>query len=188
VPYIAGEVEGLPAAVPPPLGQCGKKYCHLRCGGIEQELFSGAVREHQRFALFMFGASHTRRMTDSDTASRIKLVQGLPRWTSDGSMLTECVQILTQAELTSIDCVFLDIFSNTTYLGTDERGLPAEPQQDEEGGWHLPGTLDVAPARALRRMVRMATELAIAAGPALVIVCLPLPRYVLQRRHTHRQF
>jgi hypothetical protein len=37
----------------------------------------------------------------------------------------------------------------------------------------------VAPTRALRRTARMATELAIAAGPALVIVCLPLPRYVL---------
>jgi hypothetical protein len=129
--------------------------------------------------LIMIGASHTRRMTDSDAASRIKLMQGLPRWTSDGSQMTECVQILTQAELTSSDCVFLDIFSNNMFLGTDERRLPAEPEQDEEGGWHVHGTLDVAPARAIWRVARMATELVIAAGPALVILCLPLPRYVL---------
>jgi hypothetical protein len=73
----------------------------------------------------------------------------------------------------------LDIFSNNTFLGTDDRGLPAEPEQDEEGHWHVTGTLDVAPARALQRIAKLAAEIVVAAGPALIILSMPLARYVM---------
>jgi hypothetical protein len=126
----------------------------------------------------MIGASHTRRISDSSAASRIKLIKGLPRWTSDEHTVTDISAALSLAGLTEKDCVYFDLFSNKTFLGTDERGLPAEPEQDEEGAWHLRGTLDVAPARALQRIARMAADLVAAAGPATVIMCLPLARYV----------
>jgi hypothetical protein len=41
------------------------------------------------------------------------------------------------------------------------------------------GTLDVAPARSLQRIAKMAADLVAAAGPATVIMSLPLARYVV---------
>jgi hypothetical protein len=127
----------------------------------------------------MIGASHTRRISDSSAASWIKLIKGLPRWTSDESTVTDIIAALSLAGLSEKDCVYLDLFSNKTFLGTDERGLPAEPEQDEEGAWHLHGTLDVAPGRSLQRIARMAADLVAAAGPATAIVSLPLATYVV---------
>jgi hypothetical protein len=126
----------------------------------------------------MIGASHTRRISDSSAASRIKIIKGLPRWTSDENAVTEISSALSLAGLSEKDCVYFDLFSNTTFLGTDERGLPAEPEQDKEGAWHLRGTLDVAPVRSLQRIARMAVDLVAAAGAATVIMGLPLARYV----------
>jgi hypothetical protein len=192
VPYTAGEIEQLPGAVRTLTDSAEKNAVTALVTELNRNYFLG-LSENISVArggglasvgtsagkIAMIGASHTRRMTDSGAASRVNLMQGLPRWTSDGSCVTNCVEIISQAELTSNDCIYLDLFSNSTFLGTDERGLPSEPEQDEEGGWHIAGTLDVAPARALQRIAKWAAELAVAAGPALVIVALPLSRYVM---------
>jgi hypothetical protein len=134
VPYTAGEVEQLPKMVPPLTDSAEKSIVTTLVTDLNRNYVLGlsenisvarggglALVGTSAGTMVMIGASHTRRMTDSSAASHINLMQGLPRWTSDGSCAAECIEILAQAELTSSDCVYLDIFSNNTYLGTDDR-------------------------------------------------------------------
>jgi hypothetical protein len=191
VPYTAGEIENLSKQTTTLSADAEKKvietlvteinrnYCLnladdvivARGGGLANMGISAGN-------IAMIGASHTRLISDSSAASRIKIIKGLPSWTSDEQAVTEISSALSLAGLSEKDCVYFDLFSNSTFLGTDERGLPAEPEQDEEGAWHLRGTLDVAPVRSLQRIARMAVDLVAAAGAVTVIMGLPLARYV----------
>jgi hypothetical protein len=41
--------------------------------------------------------------------------------------------------LTENDTVVLDLLSNTTFLGTNENGLPSEPTRGDDGRYHTTG-------------------------------------------------
>jgi hypothetical protein len=63
-------------------------------------------------------------------------------------------------------------------MGTDNRGIPLPPFQDEDGTYHVEGQLDIAPLHSLTIVASMGKKLIEAAGTAKVIVVMPIPRYV----------
>jgi hypothetical protein len=128
----------------------------------------------------IIGASHARNYAASDALRTCKVVKDLPHWTPSELHTAATCKKLKDLKLGKDDCVILDLFSNSTYMGTDNRGLPNLPIQDEEGRYHIEGQLDVAPLRALGIVAGLMKKLVEAAGEAKVLLVLPLPRYVLR--------
>jgi hypothetical protein len=103
------------------------------------------------------------------------MIKPLPHWTPTETTTASLTKKLHELKLKKEDCVVLDLFSNSVYMGTDNRGLPNPPFQDEEGGYHIEGQLDVAPMKALSIVAGMTRKLVEAAGEAKVLLVLPFP-------------
>jgi hypothetical protein len=120
-----------------------------------------------------------RRITGSDSLSDTNLLDGLPRWKNSPEVITQIKSVLSESGLTDKDCVVLDVFSNMVFTGTSPDGIPVQAFQDEEGLYHIEGSLDVAPDKALSKVANVAADIIEAAGPALILIMLPVPRYIV---------
>ena len=48
------------------------------------------------------------------------------------------------------DILYLDLFSNTVYMGSDEFGMPVPAFKTSAGSYHLSGCLEIAPEAFLQ--------------------------------------
>jgi hypothetical protein len=107
------------------------------------------------------------------------VLDGVPKWKNSPEIIEKIKTVLSESEITERDCVVIDLFSNIVFTGTSPDGIPVQAFQDEEGLYHIEGSLDVAPEKALAKAAGVAADLIAAAGPALILVLLPIPRYVV---------
>ena len=80
--------------------------------------------------------------------------------------------------LTKRDALIVDIFSSSCLMGSDETGMPVAPFQSEPGKYHIPGCLEIAPEGVLKRRFSAVRPILEAAGDAVKVCLLPIPRYV----------
>ena len=71
------------------------------------------------------------------------------------------------------DILYIDLFSNTIYMGSDDNGF-----KNNTGTYHMSGCLEVAPEAFLRKRFSLIHGVLEAAGSAIIICALPIPRYV----------
>jgi hypothetical protein len=124
----------------------------------------------------LIGASHAAKVSALAVARHMGFIPNLPGWTPDQQICNATTEKLKELKLGPAD--YLIFFSNSVYMGSNEDGLPTPAFRDEEGRYHVPGYMDVAPTAVLRRLAGMGRRLAEAAGNAATIFLLPLPRYV----------
>ena len=82
-------------------------------------------------------------------------------------------------KLLKSDTVFLDLCSNSAYMGTDRNGLPAATEKTLDGKYHLQGDLQTAPWQVFCRILRDCLPVLKAAAAATVTLLAPTPRYVM---------
>ena len=63
-------------------------------------------------------------------------------------------------------------------MGLDETGMPVAAVQSEPGKYHIPGCLEIAPERVLKKRFSAVRPILEAAGEAVKVCLLPIPRYV----------
>ena len=124
------------------------------------------------------GASHTKRMTAPAVASGWSADLLLPRWTPENVAIDEICERLKRLDLKKGDVLVMDLFSNSTYMGTDTDGMAAKPFKGTDGVYHLVGCLEVASQSLLKHVWRSSLPVIEAANDATLLFCLPLPRYV----------
>ena len=76
------------------------------------------------------------------------------------------------------DILYIDLFSNSIYMGSDDSGMPIPVFKTSTGTYHMSGCLEVAPEAFLRKRFRVVHRVLEAAGAATIICALPLPRFV----------
>ena len=80
--------------------------------------------------------------------------------------------------LSKQDAVIVDIFSSTALMGSDEMGMPVPAFQTEPGRYHITGCLEIAPEGVLKKRFGAVRPVLEAAGEAVKVCLLPIPRYV----------
>ena len=74
--------------------------------------------------------------------------------------------------------MYIDALSNQLYMGSNEDGLPTEPEQDGDGKWHNTGSLVATPKPRLKKLLQQQTPLREVCGDATLVCGLPLVRYI----------
>ena len=85
---------------------------------------------------------------------------------------------LAKLGLAKEDCVYIDALSSQLFMGSNEDGLPTEPERDGEGKWHITGSLVAAPKPRLKKILQQLTLLWEACGDETLVCSLPLGRYI----------
>ena len=87
-------------------------------------------------------------------------------------------EALKELNLTSSDRVYLDIWSNSAFLGSNEDGFPVRPSRlPVDGKYHLPGDMQVAHRGVFQRILLDCTAMLDASSVANTYLLVPLPRY-----------
>jgi hypothetical protein len=126
------------------------------------------------------GSSHMVRVAREMRKAGSEVVDlSVPGWVPNKDSITLLASKLARLNLTSEDCVVMDIWSNSVYLGSDENGYPVKPQRSEsDGKYHIVGDLQVAHKGVFQRILQDCMPIIDAAAVAMSILVVPLPRYV----------
>ena len=76
------------------------------------------------------------------------------------------------------DILYIDLFSNSIFMGSDDNGMPVPASKNSSGMYHMSGCLEVAPEAFLRKHFSLVRRVLEAADTATIICALALPRYV----------
>ena len=95
-----------------------------------------------------------------------------------GSVATVTLKV-AELGLGKKDILIIDIFSSAVYMGSDEMGMPVAAFQSEPGKYHISGHLEAAPYAMLKRRFAAIRPILEAAGKAVIVCMLPLPRFIL---------
>jgi hypothetical protein len=80
------------------------------------------------------------------------------------------------------DTVILDLLSNSSFMGTDEEGLPTPATTGEGGTYHIPGSLVTSSGPAIKKILANCNRLGkLCASCHQVTLVAPVPRYVTSR-------
>jgi hypothetical protein len=80
------------------------------------------------------------------------------------------------------DAVVLDLLSNSSFMGTDEDGLPTPAIPGEGGTYHITGSLVTAPGPAIKKILANCNRVGkLCAACSQVTLIAPVPRYVTSR-------
>jgi hypothetical protein len=102
-----------------------------------------------------------------------------PGWTPSKDNIEKATTVINSLVLGEKDALFLDLFSNCAYLGTDEMGFPKPAVRSaQDGFYHILGELQAAPKTVLQKIMTDSEPLLTAAGKATSVLVAPLPRYV----------
>ena len=130
--------------------------------------------------LVMMGGSHTAKIAaltrHSGTTEYIQLPGQLLSAEFVGN-LEEKVGLLNLGEG---DILYMDLYSNTIYMGSDEFGMPVPAFKSLTGTYHMAGCVETAPEAFLRKRFSLVKNLLHLVGNCTIICVLPLPRYVKQ--------
>ncbi len=131
----------------------------------------------------IIGASHMCRTAQALKDKNV-CVHNLskPGWLPDAASAASAVEAVKGLSLDEKDCVVLDIWSNSAYLGTDENGFPVKPfRSQEDNRYHVIGDLQVAPLGVFKKILGDFQGVIHAANNAAVIIVVPFPRYLVQK-------
>ena len=134
---------------------------------------------HDQSRTVLFGSSHVKRLAGhmADDAKVIDL--SVPGWTANKDAIGLIANELKELALTGEDTVVLDLLSNSSYMGTDDSGIPSRPVKlAEDKTYHIVGELQVAPESAFRKIIRDCQPIFEAVSCAKKIALLPFPRYL----------
>jgi hypothetical protein len=79
------------------------------------------------------------------------------------------------------DTVILDLLSNSSFMGTNEDGMPIPMMTMGDGNYHVPGSLIPTPLSIIRKTLQSCDCIAAAAKSSQIVLFGPSPRYVSRR-------
>jgi hypothetical protein len=129
----------------------------------------------------ILGASHMHRVATVLAAEAGGQVTDLtsPGWIPTKEAFKKASDCVAELGLDSGDLLILDIWSNSSFLGTDEVGLPIRAVRGgADGRYHIIGPLQVAPKSVFKKILEESRPILEAAGEAMVVLVSPFPRYV----------
>jgi hypothetical protein len=103
----------------------------------------------------------------------------VPGWVPKRENIAALAEKVEKLNLNEKDCVMLDLWSNSVYLGSDEEGFPVRPSKSAvDGIYHIPGSLQVAHKGVFQRILQDCTPLLDSAANAATVILIPFPRYL----------
>ena len=136
------------------------------------------TRELGLSRLVFVGASHTSKMATLLGLDDKVIYLSLPAQTAPKACVDTIVTKIQELGLTKKDALIIDIFSSSVLMGSDEMGMPVPAFQTEPGRYHISGCLEIAPEGVLKKRFSAVRPILEAAGDAVRVCLLPLPRYV----------
>ncbi len=107
---------------------------------------------------------------------------GFPGFKATPQALTQVVSRREELHLNPDDNLVLDLLSNSSFMGTDEEGLPTPAMVGEGGTYHIPGSLLVAPASAVTKILGNCQQIGkLGALCQQVTLVAPILRYVTSK-------
>ena len=99
------------------------------------------------------GSSHMRRVAIEMVSVGAEVVDlSVPGWVATRENIAAKAEELKNLDLAGGDCVVVDLWSNSTFLGSDENGYPLKPTKSaSDGRYHVVGDHQVAPQGVFKR-------------------------------------
>jgi hypothetical protein len=138
------------------------------------------VKTHMPGRLIIVGASHMVRLAKHLPNTTISLAY--PGFKATLQALTQIVTGLEELRLNKDDSLILDLLSNSSFMGTDEEGLPTPAIAGEGDTYHIPGSLVTSPGPAIKKILANCNRLGkLCVSCHQVTLVAPVPRYVTSR-------
>jgi len=103
-----------------------------------------------------------------------------PGWLATKENISKVTDYVKNEKLGKNDLLVLDLFSNSSFMGTDEAGMPRRAARSPvDGRYHIVGQLQAAPKTMYQTVLNEAKGLLTAAGDAQLLLVAPFPRYVV---------
>jgi hypothetical protein len=131
---------------------------------------------HGKARVVLVGASHMVRLAKKMGTNTISLA--FPGFRPKEPNISEIAEELQKLNLSSRDTVVLDLLSNSAFMGTDSNGLPTETVKMTDGGYHVIGSLTVAPILCVKKTLAACVPAAGALRKTGVVLLSPVPRYM----------
>jgi uncharacterized membrane protein YgcG len=133
--------------------------------------------------MVLIGASHMRRTAVALESAGVEVIDlSTPGWTPTSENIASLTLQLNGVKIQPTDTVFLDLMSNTAYMGSDEMGIPVRPVRlPSDNRYHITGELQVAPVMAFKKVLSDCEPVLKAAGAANCLLVVPFPRYVHEK-------
>ena len=121
--------------------------------------------------LIMVGRSHTSRLSALVSASIETICFKLlnQSQTNADPKVVMLASELAKLGFVKGDCVYIDALSNQLFMGSNEDGLPTEPEWDGDGKWHITGSLVAALKPRLKKLLQQLTPLREACGNSTMV-------------------
>ncbi len=114
------------------------------------------VKIHMQGRLIIVGASHMMILAKHLPNTTINLAY--PGFKATPQALAQIVAGLEELRPNKDDTVILDLLSNSSFMGTDEEGLPTPATAGEGGTYHIPGSLVTSPGPAIKKILPTAID------------------------------
>ena len=99
--------------------------------------------------------------------------------TKDG--VGKILAAIDELKLQKGDFVYMDLFSNASFMCNNEDGLQFPPVKDGQKRWHITGSLVACPKPRIKKILSLFESLRESTGDAMLVCGLPLPRYVYKK-------
>jgi hypothetical protein len=100
-------------------------------------------------------------------------------WSPKPGNIKKITEVLKNLQLKPCVTIVIDAMANSTYLGTDDNGLPLPSVKSaEDGRHHLIGDLQLAPPPPLKTNLKQVEILIEHSGWARIVILVPVLRYV----------
>jgi hypothetical protein len=110
------------------------------------------------------------------------IVLASPGFKATSVSLPSLTSRIVDLSVNADDRIVIDLLSNSAFMGTDAEGLPSPAFAGEDGTYHIPGSLSVAPPQAIKKILGHCEKIGKACGKAnLVVLVAPIPRYVAKK-------
>jgi hypothetical protein len=130
--------------------------------------------------LIIVGASHMARM--ASYLPQETIVLATPGFKATHATVPQLTSKLAGLSINGDDRIVLDLLSNSAFMGTDAEGLPSPAFAGEDGTYHIPGSLAVAPPQAIKKILGNCEQIGkICSNANLVVLVAPIPRYVTKK-------
>ena len=126
----------------------------------------------------MIGGSHTAKISALSRHSGTTEYIPLPGQPLSSDTVTNLEEKMGLYNLGEKDILYIDLFSNSIFMGSDDFGMPVPAFKNSSGTYHMTGCLEVTPEAVLRKRFSLVRWVLDAAGSATIICALALPRYV----------
>jgi hypothetical protein len=125
------------------------------------------------------GGSHMNRMAAFMPENTINLAE--PGFRAGPTTCGKISQRLTDLRPSTGDTVILDLLSNSSFMGTNEDGMPIPMMTMGDGNYHVPGSLIPTPMSIIRKTLQNCDCIAAAAKNSNIVLFEPSLRYVSRR-------